>query len=73
MLASRTASEGGTVIPHPCPHVGIRCQHRQSQRARIPEYPVSALNQFGARIVATEEKRCGESDAIIRKLQLKLM
>jgi len=27
-----------------------RCKHRQCQRPRILEYPVSALNQFGARV-----------------------
>jgi len=67
MLASRSVVKGGAVVARPCSHVGIRCKHRQFQRPRIPEYPVSALNQFGARIVASEEKGCGESDPIVRK------
>ena len=67
MLASRSAIEGGDVVARPCSHVGIRCKHRQSQRPRIVEYPLSALNQFGARTVASEEKGCGESDPIVRK------
>jgi hypothetical protein len=43
----------------------IRCKHHQFERACILEHPVSALNQFSARIVAFEEKRCSESDVII--------
>jgi len=62
MLASRSVIEGGAVVARPCSHFGIRCKHRHSQRPRIVEYPVSALDQFGARIVASEEKGCGESD-----------
>jgi len=67
MLAPRSVIEGGAVVARPCSHIRIRCKHRQSQRPRIPEYPVSALNQFGAGIVASEEKGCGESDPIVRK------
>jgi len=67
MLAPGTAIKGGAIVACPCSHVGIRCKHRQCQRPRILEYPVSALNQFGARIVTSEEKGCGESDAIVWK------
>jgi len=55
MLAPRSAIEGDDFVAHPCSHLGIRCKYRQFERARIVEYPVSALNQFGARIVGTEE------------------
>ncbi len=65
MLAARSAIEGGGFVAHPCHHVGIRCQHSQSKRACILEYPVPALNQPGARIVASKGKRCGESNAIV--------
>jgi len=67
MLAPRSAVEGGGFVAYPCSDLGIRCRHRQSEWARIIEYPVPALNQPGARIVATEEKGCGESDVIVRK------
>jgi len=67
MLAQRTVIERGGFISHPCSHDGIRCKHRQCQRPSIPEYPVSALDQFVARIVAGEEKGCGESDTIVSK------
>ena len=67
MLAPRSTIEGGGVVSRPCCLFWIRCQHRQSQWACILEYLVSALNQFGARIVASEEKGCGESDTIVRK------
>ena len=67
MLAPRSAIEGRRFVPHPCSRVGIRCKHRQPQRPRIIEYLVSALDQFGARIVTSEEKGCGESDMIVRK------
>jgi len=56
MLAPRSAIEGGGFIAHPGSLIGIRCKHRQSERARILEYLVSALNQFSARIVASEKK-----------------
>src|SRR5260221_4822821 len=64
MLAPRIAIEGDALIPHTYSHVGIRCKHSQCQRARFIEYPISALNQFGARIVACKEKGCGELDAM---------
>ena len=67
MLASRSATEGEGFVACPYYHLGIRCEHRQSEWARIVEYPVPALNRFSAGIVATEEGRCGESDAIVRK------
>jgi len=67
MLAPRSSIEGGGFIAHPCHYFGIRCQYSQCERARIHEYPFPALNRFGARIVATKEKRCGESDVIVRK------
>jgi len=67
MLAPRTAIEGGATVARPYSHIGIRCKHRQCQWPGILEYPVSALNQFGARIVACEEKGCSELDAIARK------
>ena len=69
MLAPRIAIKGEGFITHPCPHDGIRCKHHQYQRPSIPEYPVSALDQFGARIVASE-KGCGESDAISQEIHL---
>jgi len=64
MLASRSVIDGGIFVARPCSHLGIRCKHRQSERARIVKYPVPALNQFSARI---EEKRCGEWDEIVKK------
>jgi len=67
MLASRTAIEGGAIVARPCSHVGIRCKHHQCQWPRILEYPVSALDQFGARIVSSEEKERSELEAIARK------
>ena len=67
MLASRSAIEGGGFVARPCSHLGIRRKHRQSERARIVKYPVPALNQFSARIVAIAEKRCGEWDAIVKE------
>ena len=67
MLAPRSVIEGGGFVAHSCSHIGIRCQYRRSEWARIVEYPVSALNQFGARIVASEEQGCGKPDAIVRK------
>ncbi len=62
MLASRSVIERGIIDPYPCSHVGIRCKHPQSQRSCIPEYSVSALDQFGTRIVESKEKGCGESN-----------
>jgi len=70
MLAPRSAIEGGGFVARPCSHVGIRCQHRQSEWAGIIEYHVPALDQFGTRVVAGEEKRCGESDAFVKKFNL---
>ena len=70
MLAPRTVIEGGGFISHPCSHDGIRRKHRQCQRPSIPEYLVSTLDQFGARIVASEEKGCGELDAISQEISL---
>jgi len=67
MLALRAAIEGGAIVARPCSHGGIRCKYHQCQRPCILEYPVSALNQFGARIVACEEKGCNELDAIVTK------
>ena len=46
-------------------HFGIRCKHRQRQRTCIVEYPALALDQFGARIVASEERA---KDAVSRIL-----
>jgi len=68
MLAPRTDLEGEVVVAHPCSYVGIRCKYRGSQRPGFLEYPISTLDQFSARIVAGEEKRCSESHAIVRKL-----
>jgi len=74
MLAPRTAIEGGVIVTHPCSHVGIRRKYRRSRRPRILEYPISALDQFGARIVASEEKGRGELHAIQEiHLQLKFI
>jgi len=67
MLAPRIAIEGDALIPHPYSHVGIRRKHSQCQRARFIEYPVSALDQFGARIVACKKKGCCELVAVVRK------
>ena len=64
MLAQRIALEGRVVVAHTYSHIGIRCKYRGSQRPGIIKYPISALDQFGARIVAGEEKGCGELDAI---------
>jgi len=68
MLAPRIALEGGVVVAHPHSHIGIRCKYHESQRPGIIKYLISALDQFGARIVEGEEKGCGESDAIVRKI-----
>ena len=43
----------------------IKLINRESQRPCILEYPVSAPAQFASRIVTTEEKGYGESDAVI--------
>jgi len=62
MLAPRITIKGEAFIPHPYSHVGIRRKRSQCQRARFIEYPVSALNQSGARIVACKKKGCSELD-----------
>jgi len=70
VLAPRTTIERGGFVPHPCSHDGIRCKHRQCERTSIPEYPLRALDQFVARIVARQEKGCGELDAISQEINL---
>ena len=45
----------------------IKLINRESQWPCILEYPLSALAQFASRIVTTEEKGYGESDAVVRK------
>jgi len=65
MLAPRIALERGIFVAHTYSHIGIRCEYHESQRPGFLEYPISALDQFGARIVSGEEKGCSESDATV--------
>jgi len=65
MLAPRIALERGILVAYTYSHIGIRCEYHESQRPGFLEYPVSALDQFGARIVSGEKKGCSESDVIV--------